>query len=603
MDPESEDQEGRSIDYGLPPDIVLATLPYLESQDIKNLSLTNRYFYKLLDYEQSNTLWHELYRKAYGYTYTNDEPFISKCTDGYNTCSERILVNKFPDLTWAERYKLRSENTSLYTWGSLQHARLGYTYNSNPAIGGHVSSTNRLRIRSGVNRPTPVPWFVDAKQSGSPSGEAQGREKDPNDEVSGRGDRIIVQISAGGFSFQLLTKSGKLFSTGMTYSGGHKGPGPVTGERDYNTFQEIASLIERNHTLQNTESLATVQVYDNTTGNMRIIPRPHQNIYQLFTELESQTEQFVTGNQQIRRMIPRDVFDFYKDNTDLSVDRNAFDKVKFVSVSSGRSHFLALDDKNEIYSWDSPEMNHGVRILFEGLPSRKTNPILKIGCGWDFNCVYIYGIGLVVWSSRSSLARGDLAAKANYKIIPDTADINGSNRILDFACCSENTVFYIPKEGDKLWLYSHELSKYVDLTLDGKIYKIEASYMTLALFTEQSTYTVTVSNGEVVHRSLTKINLAAGQKFITFSAGDYHNIALTDQGELYSWGLESDLCGCLGLGDAEEATEVQRVAVYETARSIRALQPVKVELPPDSICVAIAAGGWHSGALMLKKDA
>ncbi|AGO12206.1 AaceriAEL155Cp [[Ashbya] aceris (nom. inval.)] len=586
----------RPIDYGLPPDIILATLPYLESRDIKNLSLTNKYFHKLLDYEGSSTLWHELYRKAFGYTQTNEEPFSCNGAEGLSTCSETVLVTAFPEMTWMQRYKVREQCTRLYTWGSLQHARLGYTLACNPAIPEEAVGGTRARARSGINKPTLVPWFHETCKSAT-----QGAETSvPDTSGIDQDDQTIVQVSAGGFSFQLLTKSGKLYSTGYTYSGGHRGPGPKDGQRDYSFFQNMVSTIEQSQRNLIHGSIAPPGMLGHIGSRFRVLPRPHDDIYQVLHDMEKRCEEYIPGNRHVRRMLARDSLNFYKEESDLNVDCSTFDNVKFVSVTSGRSHILALDDKNELYSWDGPDMNHGVRIVFEGLPERKTNPLLKIGSGWDFNCVYIYAVGLVVWSSRSAIKKGDTFSKANYKVIPDTADISGTNRISDYACCADNSVFYITNEGRKLWLYSHGVSKHVDLPLDGRLTKIEASCMTLALFTENSTYTLKVNNGDIIEGSLTRMDLEPGQKFITVSAGDYHNIALTDKGELYSWGLESDLCGCLGLGDPNEAVDTRRVAIYESARSLRVLQPAKIELPPNSVCVAIAAGGWHSAALILE---
>ncbi|AMD19301.1 HBR400Cp [Eremothecium sinecaudum] len=594
MTENSNNEDKQFINYGLPPDIVLTTLPYLDAADIKNLSLTNKYFNRLLDYQGSNTLWRELYRKAFGYNHTNDEPFISNSGEDYKTCSEMILVNNYPEATWLSRYKYRQHNVSFHTWGCLQHARLGYTTTSHPEVTSLISGPEQRR-RTGINKPTPVPWFKDAANEKS---EASGRKHQRQPDAD---DKSIVQISAGGFSFQLLTKSGKLFSTGTTYNGSHRGPGPKNNERDFNVLQEMVTSLEESYPRRMHESIVTSGMFGIGPGTIRIIPNPHQDMYRSISDLLSKCEEYVTDNQYVRRLFARDSFNFYMDESDFTIDRKSFDKIKFVAVSSGRAHILALDDKNEVYSWDSPGVDHGVRLLFEGLPTRAGNPVLKIGCGWDFNCVYIYAVGLVVWDSRYPLKKGDMASKADYKVIPETGDINGPNRILDFACCSAKTVFYITNEGDKLWMYSHERTTHVDLPINGRFRKIEASRMSLAIFTEQSTYTLKISDGEVVDGSLVNIDIAPDKKFITLSSGDYHNIALTEDGELYSWGLESELCGCLGIGDAREAVEVRNVATYQSSTSICVAQPTKVQLPSNSVCVAIAAGGWQSGALILQK--
>lgn len=587
-------EEGRSIDHGLPPDIVFKTLPYLSASDIKSLSLTNKYYNKLLDYENSNTLWHELYRKSFEYGHRNDEPFISNRGQDYTTCLETVLVNNYPDISWKERYRHMEQDVSFYSWGSLQNSRLGYTVNSNPAISFQAGSHQGRRY-VGISKPTPVPWFNQLSSSENPT-----KDKINIGQVINQDHKIIVQISSGGYSFQLLTKSGKLFSTGSTYNGNNRGPGPKDEQSDFNVLQHLILSMEHNFPRRVHESIITTGMFA-VNDVIRLIPNPHQDTYRSVSNLLKKCEEYVYGNKNIRRLFPRDAFNFYKDEGDFTVDERIFDAIKFVSVASGRAHILALDGNNELYTWDSPGMDHGIRILLEGLPSRLTNPILKIRCGWDFSCVYIHSVGLVFWDSRSALKKGDMASKADYKIIPNTGDVNGKNRIVDFACCSANSVFYITNDGHTLWLHRNGESKQIDLQLDGLLTKIKASCMALVLFTEQCTYTLRVVNGEVVENSLQKIDLGPDKKFIDISAGDYHNLGLTSDGELFSWGLESDLCGCLGQGDASEAVEVRQVASYESSRSIRISNPTLIELPPNSICVAIVAGGWQSGALILNK--
>ena len=187
----------------LPPDIIQHTLPFLSQEDIKNLSQTNKYYHKLLNFTSSETLWHELFRKKYGTLFTNAEPLYSKITDEYNTCVEKIMVDCYPTASWESLYRLRSGNCRLYTWGSIRHGRLGYTSSSNSAVTDDMVN-GHLRFPTGVNIPVCVPWYSAEETSE---------------------DKSIVQISGGGFSFQILTGSGKIFSTGSTFTGGNNGPG------------------------------------------------------------------------------------------------------------------------------------------------------------------------------------------------------------------------------------------------------------------------------------------------------------------------------------------------------------------------------------------
>lgn len=104
---------------------------------------------------------------------------------------------------------------------------------------------------------------------------------------------------------------------------------------------------------------------------------------------------------------------------------------------------------------------------------------------------------------------------------------------------------------------------------------------------------------------------------ISVALGDYHNAALTESGKLLAWGQYSS--GALGLGDPTKlepgapggfATQ----ATLDTARSRRRGVPPSVEVPTevrfdhgkqrsaDRFCFAVAAAGWHTGALVIDLD-
>ncbi|SCV05176.1 LANO_0H01728g1_1 [Lachancea nothofagi CBS 11611] len=576
---------GHSIEDELTPDIIEAALPYLSIEDIKNLSLTNKYFHKLLDFEKSDTLWHELFRKSFGSMHSDAEPLESKENAQYMSCCEAILRNRFPDESWGQLYRKRALNATFHTWGSLKHARLGFTAVSHGSLPIEVINNAGMRLQFGINAPVPVPWYS------SEEGQSQ-----PFD------DKSIASVSAGGFSFQILTKSGKLYSTGSTYSGGHRGPGTVEGEHDYNPFQELIVRTERSLALFNGRTPRAGGVVPiNTTSSMPL-ERPHENIYARLEDVEQALDQKVLGNKHVRRLFARDVL-----NVDpqvphhVSVESEELDKIKFQALSSGRSHFLALSTEGELYSWDGPDVEQGIRIVLERIPVKTSNPIVKIGCGWNYNCVSVYKIGLVVWSSRSATKENEPFATANYKIIPNTGEVSGDDKVVDFACCANMCVFFITANGDQLKLYANGEMQNVDLPLDGKLVKIVGCYTMLAIFTTRSCYTVNVVDGQILPQSLIRLELEDNEDmFISLSTGDYHTIALTSKGKMYTWGLESELCGCLGLGNREEIVNARRIGRIENLRSTRVIKPSLVKLAnADYVCLAVTAGGWQTGALIL----
>lgn len=611
----------------LPPDILEVILPYLSPDDIRNLSLTNKYYNKLLDYKESDTLWHALFHKSYGSLLTNDEPFKNKDNETYLTCEERIVLNQYPDKSWHSLYEKRSKCTSLYTWGCLKHARLGYTAASNEEnlseefLNGSIS-----RFKYGVNRPTKVPWFTL-----------------DNSDID---DKDILHVCGGGFSFQILTRSGKIFSTGATFTGGHQGPGPKDDQLDYNPFREAIRVLQSSYPrvsigettilsnpisttgvhhgptpIPNTRSIERPNITTTIAGNVNntddnsnypitttspsnIIPRPHRNLYREIEELEERATQQIPGNKHISRMFTRNSFAIYSGvHNDFHIDEEKYGKLKFVALTSGRSHFLGLTSTNEIYSWDNNESNHGIKIEFDGLPLNKDHPILKIASGWDFNCIYIYKVGLVSWKYRCALQRGDLSANAHYNVVPGTGAIQGDRKLVDFTCVEDNIIYYIDNEGTTLWKYDNGLIISIKVpNIKDKLLKCKSCFSELILFTKDNCYSIDMNHGMLDLTTLKQLILDDPEDhIISLAAGDYHVLALTEKGNIYSWGLESQFSGCLGLGKPEDIVNNQQIGRWDGPRNVRVTKPVKVPLPEGKYCVSIAAGGWQSAALLVSK--
>jgi SCF-associated factor 1 len=105
---------------------------------------------------------------------------------------------------------------------------------------------------------------------------------------------------------------------------------------------------------------------------------------------------------------------------------------------------------------------------------------------------------------------------------------------------------------------------------------------------------------------------------ISVVIGDYHYGALTSTGKLYTWGQYSR--GALGLGDPSEieagrpggfVSEEHRSAAL--ARRFRPTPPPVqtpsevrfdhgTKKPKERFCFAVAAAGWHMGALVIDLD-
>jgi SCF-associated factor 1 len=101
---------------------------------------------------------------------------------------------------------------------------------------------------------------------------------------------------------------------------------------------------------------------------------------------------------------------------------------------------------------------------------------------------------------------------------------------------------------------------------------------------------------------------------ISLALGDYHNIALTSKGKVLTWGAYS--AGALGLGDPTTLSPGTPGAFRSEERRQMALdrergEPPAVEVPTEvrfdygrknpkeRYCFAVAAAGWHTGALVI----
>lgn len=602
-------QENGNTNNELPPDVILETLPYLSVDDIKNLSLTNKYYHKLLDYQNSDTLWKEIYHKVYGSPLTNHEPFQCKDFSTFRSCSENIINGSNLGENWLERYKLRSEKTKLFTWGSIKQSRLGYTASSNPHIRSRgngrmrgawsvdedLSQFNYYPLRQAVCLPTEVPWGLQS-------------DKITND------DDIITSVSAGGFSFQILSKSGKIFSSGTSFTGGLRGPGPRDGQSDYNHFRDLTRLLELSFTQLSNPSTyhhgptpinthRTITSIDNNqtqTPTNSTIEGPHSDIYQNLEQLGKAINENAPGNEHITRMYTRESLPSNNSNTGgpFRFDKDILNKVKFSAVTSGRSHFLALSTEGSLYVWDSPESNDGIKVTFPGLPECSIDPILKIGCGWNFNCIFQYNVGLVVWRERDALKAGETSSNAIYDIIPETNATNGDNKIVDFTCLSDCVVFFIDHSGEYLYRYSNKGVEKIKTPIQQKIIKLVSCFNAIILFTGNHCYSFELKDNEIQLDSIKELKVNDNDEIVSLSSGDYHTLILTRKGQLYTSGTESQLCGCLGLGIFENESwghlEGHNNLIVET--------PQKINIGEGNICVGIAAGGWQSSALVISKS-
>ncbi|KAH3684606.1 hypothetical protein WICPIJ_004437, partial [Wickerhamomyces pijperi] len=254
-------------------------IPLLTPSEIHQLQLTNKALNHIII--NSPFVWQQLYKKTFGSVPT---PFTK----------------------WgSEMYKSRSA-AKVYSWGCFSAGRLGFSLKDVPA--GNVS---KVRFNIGIMKPTLVP---------------------------GLDDEIVADVSAGGFSFQLLTASGKIFTTGSSYHQGHLGaPGPTLN--DYNKFQ-----LNNSHHRFNPYTEINFFPVDvgrrggalNITEGARPTPMP---------QTMTPSSPFITNEPSN----PHPSHDLKPSNKFLKREYTTRDSMKFVSVSSGRTHFIALDNAGNLW--------------------------------------------------------------------------------------------------------------------------------------------------------------------------------------------------------------------------------------------------------------
>lgn len=353
---------------------------------------------------------------------------------------------------------------------------------------------------------------------------------------------LLQSISAGGYSFQILSE-GRIYCTGTSFSHiGHLSP--------------PGPLSKDNHALHSS-------VVDSPEG------------------VDKRISKFV-----VRMKTPPNS--------------------AIVSLSSGRQHFVALDDEGRILTWDTgmEEWDMGAYLDFPFLSARAS----RVSAGWDSTVCYFGKIGLVVVHSRENVTvgsrhRGWPTSKAIYFIIPDLL------KVIDFVAL-EGCVIFINMTGSlKVYknpsaggtcgtvqnLYSFDewlIQKSLKINVSLSFTKIVGCFRTFVLFTDDGLILLGRKNGDDF---LLEYPSELQERLITdIVVGDYHFLATTKDGELLSWGLELQSNGCLGLG----RQGFENSSMREEGLSVRVDSPTLLAKPSNSgKWLGVAAAGWHSGAL------
>ncbi|VEU20363.1 DEKNAAC101225 [Brettanomyces naardenensis] len=456
----------------LPDEIISFHLvKFLDASDIIQLFLTCKQLYQTLN---SPVVWHLLYVKS----------FSDLSDDEY---SFDTFYRWGPNL-----YKMR-KNSQLLTFGSNVFGRLGSS---------DTSSANYERIHFVKRLYKPI--VIDSIHS-------------------------MADLSAGGFSFEVLTTGGDLYYTGRNWRGALMFGSPGPEQRD--------------------EGLPT-------TGSSSAVTK-------------------VTAGDSTGRLI---------------------------SVSSGRGHFIALDKDGKLWTWDSPyqgKIGIPLRLVdaITGQPIR--GRILKIRAGWTTSTCLVEKVGIVIWRRRDHVRgwRDGLPVQGHVdafvSVVPNTTE----DVISDYVVL-EDAIVYLSKKGRiyRVDIAGHGVGRplirfeqYAKSHGDTKFIRISGFFKTFTVITNGDQVLIGKSDEEwpMVIPELQQ------RSVIAVVAGDYHFLALTREGKMYSWGRESRANGCLGLGKLEEV--VREGKGHMEGGDLVVDKPTMVDV--GGVVLAIAAGGWQSAAL------
>ncbi|CUM64565.1 uncharacterized protein PRCAT00002172001 [Priceomyces carsonii] len=552
-------------------DTLITIVLFLSPDDVFNFSLTSKAIHLVLT---TNAVYRILYFKKFG-----SKPTPLSLTE-YN---------------WKDLFHLRaSSKAKLYTWGSSLLGRLGYLINDIPE-----NHTSIGFMSKNVHTPTNVPNF---------------------------NGNIITDISAGGFSLQILVNNGSLYFTGANWKKSETSkltPGPFQSH-DY-TPSPLYALITTS--IPHVVNLGSRRLIPTNSGsrmpgswsrNDRDISEstasnePRRPTNPNLT-LPPEEQSYPPSLESINQKSPKETSFVTK----LEIPEVGKTDAKIVSISSGREHIIALDNYHNLYSWDTGNTSKmAVRILFPGLDNKL---ISKISAGWNLSVCQIDQIGLVVWYSRIPLTEENyinktMTSEARYVIIPETKHsqivdfmagcdyvliIKGDGRLYRF---SINAHAFATGDRDETMIEDlekvDEFNKYLlergsEIGKNTRFTKLEGCYNKFVVFTNDGLVLLGQKDletpkilPELQNRNITSVTI-----------GDYHYLALTSNGEMLSWGTESKQCGCLGLGPKQEIIDNNNGNVNDLGRQngMEVLRPMKVKRPAASgKWLAAAAAGWHS---------
>lgn len=280
--------------------------------------------------------------------------------------------------------------------------------------------------------------------------------------------------------------------------------------------------------------------------------------------------------------------------------------------SAGRSHILALSDSGRIWHWHAADYP-GVNVRFlnvtvtEGASEGEVGHVKKVVAGWNKSSAFIHGAGIVVWQPiTEDEVRGE--SELDGVLILETVTVpltaycqpresraplstqegEDIGAVESFVCLEDYILFstslgrvfasritwsdQVPPTASHprqllLPAIASQSESTPDLSnLDDSPAKdVQGSFRSFAIFT--STGAVLTGNQNMLHDlfqspdhstavplPLKRIPALQNTSVISLAFGDYHFHALHATGHITSYGTEPRGCGALGLGGHRDPT-------------------------------------------------
>ncbi|KIL71040.1 hypothetical protein M378DRAFT_155990 [Amanita muscaria Koide BX008] len=162
---------------------------------------------------------------------------------------------------------------------------------------------------------------------------------------------------------------------------------------------------------------------------------------------------------------------------------------------------------------------------------------------------------------------------------------------------------YLPKFSEAIALREHSIFSDPKASFKApellRITHVSANYLNFVAYSIGSHSIVLMGDTNTTEESEpTIVPTLQNKNVISVVLGDYHSAALTADGKLYTWGQFSR--GALGLGDGKAL--FTRASHWDD-RAVDVPTEVRFDhgrkKPKDRFCLAVAACGWHTGALVI----